>query len=91
VSLQTLRNSCPCAGCSGEQILLKEYVPPPADLSTPGRYVLAGAEPVGNYALKFSWEDGHNQGIYTWEHIRSLCECETCTAFPAGERGGGEA
>lgn len=31
-------------------------------------------EPVGNYGLKFIFEDGHDSGIYTWEYLRKLCE-----------------
>lgn len=78
VPLATLRDSCPCAECKGETVLMKTYVPPVVDKTTPGRYVLAGIEPVGGYALKFSWNDGHNLGLYTWEHLRNLCQCEDC-------------
>jgi DUF971 family protein len=78
VSLRNLRDSCPCAGCKGETVLFRTYVPPPATVKTPGRYELKGADAVGGYAMKFSWGDGHNLGIYTWEHLRSLCECEEC-------------
>ncbi len=78
VSLKTLRDRCPCAECSGEKILLRTVVPPAPDLTTPGRYELSGATPVGSYALQLSWRDGHTTGIYTWEHLRSLCECPAC-------------
>jgi DUF971 family protein len=79
VSLTLLRDSCPCAGCKGETVLFQEYVPPPADTTTPGRYKLVNASPVGSYALQLTWGDGHEQGIYTWEHLRSLCECDACS------------
>lgn len=78
ISLKTLRDHCPCAGCSGETMMFRSYVPPPAQTDTPGRYEMKSAIPVGNYALKFTWGDGHDLGIYTWEHLRSLCECEVC-------------
>ena len=78
VSLQTLRDRCPCAGCAGETALFQSYVPPPADRTTPGRYDLKGATPVGNYALQLLWGDGHGEGLYTWDHLRSLCECPEC-------------
>ncbi len=80
VSLQSLRDQCPCAGCQGESVLFQNYVPPPPDTSAPGRYDLRAVETVGNYALKFRWADGHDQGLYTWEHIRGLCECPQCLA-----------
>jgi DUF971 family protein len=27
---------------------------------------------VGNYALKITWSDGHDTGLYTWPHLRRL-------------------
>jgi len=86
VSLKKLRDSCPCAGCKGESVLLHAYVAPPADQNTPGRYELRSAEMVGGYAVKFIWKDGHNLGLYTWELLHSLCECEECARLRNGER-----
>jgi DUF971 family protein len=31
-------------------------------------------EPVGNYAVRLDWSDGHNTGIYTYEYLRQLSE-----------------
>ncbi|GIW21847.1 MAG: hypothetical protein KatS3mg068_0854 [Candidatus Sericytochromatia bacterium] len=31
---------------------------------------------VGRYALSFVFSDMHKAGIYTWEHLRSLCNCD---------------
>ena len=28
--------------------------------------------PVGSYALKISFDDGHNTGLYTWEYLHEL-------------------
>lgn len=75
IDLRVLRDSCPCAGCKGETVLLQTYVPPPADKQAAGRYKLISAEKVGGYAMKFRWGDGHAEGLYTWELIRSLCGC----------------
>ncbi|MES1981204.1 MAG: DUF971 domain-containing protein [Pseudomonadota bacterium] len=33
---------------------------------------LTGAEPVGSYALKLSFDDGHDSGLYTWEYLHQL-------------------
>jgi DUF971 family protein len=85
VPLSLLRDSCPCAGCQGETVLLHHYAPAPDEKALPGKYLLAGAEPVGNYALKLIWQDGHEQGLYTWEHLRSLCCCEDCTSSRSHE------
>lgn len=76
--MRTLRDNCPCAGCKGESVLFAHYTPPEPDTSAPGRYILDAAETVGSYAIQFRWGDGHNQGLYTWDYLRSLCECEDC-------------
>lgn len=31
-------------------------------------------EPVGHYALKIVFDDGHATGIYTWEYLQDLGE-----------------
>ena len=33
-------------------------------------------EPVGNYAIKLSFDDGHNSGIYSWDYLLDLGEKE---------------
>jgi DUF971 family protein len=45
--------------------------PPPAGKR--GVRVL-GAEPVGRYAVKLRFDDGHSSGLYTWAYIRELAE-----------------
>jgi DUF971 family protein len=76
-SLRFLRDNCPCAGCQGETILLKTYTPMETP-ELPGKYKLVDAHQVGSYALALTWADGHQTGLYSWEHLRSLCECESC-------------
>ena len=29
-------------------------------------------EPVGNYAIRIVWSDGHGSGIYSFEHLRKI-------------------
>jgi DUF971 family protein len=31
-----------------------------------------GVEPVGSYAIKLEFDDGHDSGLYTWEYLRHL-------------------
>jgi DUF971 family protein len=31
-------------------------------------------EPVGSYAIKIDFDDGHDTGLYSWEYLRHLCE-----------------
>ncbi len=33
---------------------------------------IIGVEPVGNYAVKLTFDDGHNTGLYTWEYLHKL-------------------
>ena len=30
------------------------------------------AEPIGNYAIKFVFDDGHSTGLYTWAYLYAL-------------------
>jgi DUF971 family protein len=34
--------------------------------------MLTGIEPVGSYALKLIFDDGHNTGLYTWDYLHEL-------------------
>tara|TARA_R110002094_G_scaffold60540_1_gene71156 strand:- start:2454 stop:2876 length:423 start_codon:yes stop_codon:yes gene_type:complete len=34
---------------------------------------LRGVEPSGNYALKLTFDDGHDSGLYSWEYLHQLC------------------
>jgi DUF971 family protein len=79
-----LRDACPCATCHEEreksgrapgvgkpkaQALLMLYEAPPRPVEV---------TPVGKYALKFKWNDGHEAGIYSWEYLRRVCQCALC-------------
>jgi DUF971 family protein len=70
---QTLREQCPCAGCREERLKPPDpfRILKPSEL-TPLKPVRI--EPVGYYAYKITWSDGHDTGIYTLEHLRALGE-----------------
>jgi DUF971 family protein len=34
---------------------------------------LIGVEPAGNYAIKLTFDDGHDSGLYSWAYLRELC------------------
>lgn len=37
------------------------------------KYVaITGIEPVGNYAVRLIFDDGHDSGLYGWEFLREL-------------------
>lgn len=31
-------------------------------------------EPVGHYAIKLTYDDGHDSGLYSWDYLLELCE-----------------
>lgn len=33
---------------------------------------ISGIEPVGNYAVKLTFTDGHNTGLYSWDYLYDL-------------------
>jgi DUF971 family protein len=35
---------------------------------------ITALEPVGHYALKLVFDDGHDSGLYDWSYLRSLGE-----------------
>ncbi len=42
--------------------------------SSTGPLRAEAAEPVGHYALRIRFSDGHDTGIYTWRYLRELGE-----------------
>jgi DUF971 family protein len=78
-----LRDKCPCATCTGAHGTPPRQ-PEAAAPSTPFPMFkpvlkMLGVEPVGNYAIRINWSDGHNSGIYTWDHFRKICPCPECS------------
>jgi DUF971 family protein len=33
---------------------------------------IAGLEPVGNYAVRVLFDDGHDTGLYSWDYLHEL-------------------
>jgi DUF971 family protein len=47
--------------------------PGQATLMTGKRHIsITGIEPTGNYALRLSFSDGHDTGIYSWDYLQEL-------------------
>jgi len=77
-ALEALRRACPCAGCSGEPDLFGRMSSGPAPRYTPASFQLENVIQIGNYALQPNWSDGHTYGIWTFDHLRAVCNCGTC-------------
>ena len=73
VLLSDLRDACPCAHCTGEEIM-GEVVFQGMKTLAPGMNELEALIPVGNYGVQANWKDGHNSGIYTWQMLRDVFE-----------------
>ena len=44
-------------------------------LQTGKKYVsISAIEPVGNYAIKITFDDGHDTGLYAWDYLVELGE-----------------
>lgn len=79
--LTYLRDKCPCATCTGAHGTTPRQ--PEAEAAGPfpmfkPKLKMLSVEPVGNYAIRIHWSDGHSTGIYTYDHFRNICPCENC-------------
>ena len=46
----------------------------------PADVTVREVKPVGRYGLSLRFSDGHNTGIFTFNRLREICECEACRA-----------
>jgi DUF971 family protein len=78
--LRYLRDRCPCASCSGthESGPVEAEAPSPFRMYQPALRIDT-VEPAGSYALVIKWNDGHQSGIYSYDHLRAICPCPECT------------
>src|SRR5689334_15825303 len=75
-----LRDNCPCANCREDRVrpLDPFRILSPTELAPRPPLAPASMNPVGRYAYKIIWNDGHETGIYTLENLRALCQCPKC-------------
>ncbi|MCI0640577.1 MAG: DUF971 domain-containing protein [Gemmataceae bacterium] len=70
---QQLRDHCPCAGCREE----RQKPPDPFRVLKPSELVPlkpVSITPMGHYAYKIAWSDGHDTGLFSLELLRELGE-----------------
>jgi DUF971 family protein len=78
-SLRWLRANCPCATCREERLAAVLNTDPLRLNTGPAPSTeIADANLVGNYAVRFTWADGHGAGIYTYAALRNSCPCPYC-------------
>ena len=86
-----LRDLCPCATCD-DQRRKKAAAPFQASGASAGVLPLykprpgaRAAKSMGHYALQIEFTDGHSTGIYSYDHLRTICPCAECAqSFRSG-------
>jgi DUF971 family protein len=68
LSAELLRVLSPSAEVQGHS--------PQQRVTVPGKKNVAilRVEPVGNYAVRIVFDDGHDTGLYVWSYLRELAE-----------------
>jgi DUF971 family protein len=86
-SFQYLRDACPCALCNDERVK-QNREPGERPKAAPGALPMFKAPPkptvaegVGKYAIRFTWSDGHEHGIFSWDFLREFCPCRECSSL----------
>ncbi len=74
IPVRSIRLQCRCANCVDEWT--REQLFDPSKIASDIKPVKM--DTVGRYALRIQWSDGHDSGIYTFDLMRSLCECPEC-------------
>jgi DUF971 family protein len=72
ITWRALRERCPCAACREE----KQVSPDPLRVLKPAELLPLKPVrffPVGHYAYKIDWSDGHSTGIYSIKYLREIC------------------
>jgi len=66
--VRDLRLACHCALCVEEMSGCKLLDPKMVRSDVSPRKIVS----IGNYAIQFDWNDGHNSGIYSFNDLRAL-------------------
>jgi DUF971 family protein len=84
-----LREECPCATCNEKRDQEQQHRHSSAKAAPISSSALPMFKPkiraqsasqVGNYAVQINFNDGHNTGIFSYDHLRSICPCAECAA-----------
>ncbi len=61
-----LRVESPSAEVQGHGAGQKQIITGKADVA------ILGLEPVGNYAVRIKFDDGHDTGLFSWDYLHEL-------------------
>lgn len=68
LAAETLRIQSPSAEVQGHGGKRPSPVTGKADVK------ISRLEPVGNYAVRIVFDDGHDSGLYSWDYLRKLAK-----------------
>ncbi|MEX0994625.1 MAG: DUF971 domain-containing protein [Balneolaceae bacterium] len=68
-----LRKNCPCVMCRGGHSQMGQFEMKLFFVEPTRRYEIQDIKQVGNHALKITWDDGHDSGMYRWDLLRAMC------------------
>ena len=68
IPFKTLRSESPSAEVQGHGPGQKQVVTGKDNVQ------ITGAEPVGRYAVRLIFDDGHDSGLFTWDYLYTLGE-----------------
>ena len=60
IPLKILRKKCPCANCEGEKDVFGNVYKGDIKADSEESFLLKALQPVGYYALRPFWQDGHH-------------------------------
>ena len=66
LAAEYLRVESPSAEVQGHGVSQKQIVKGKENVH------IAKLEPVGNYAVRILFDDGHNTGLYSWDYLHEL-------------------
>ena len=66
-ALSHLRRECPCAHCQKSQATFSQQQIAAFDVIQALKW-----EPIGHYAMRIHWSDGHRNGLYTFDYLWDL-------------------
>lgn len=65
-TMEYLRVACPCADCRGHTPSQRKLIDGKQEVR------IDRILPVGHYAVKLFFSDGHDSGVYSWETLHDL-------------------
>ena len=66
LAAERLRVESPSAEVQGHSAAQKKIITGKENVA------IVAIEPVGNYAIRITFDDGHDTGLYTWEYLLKL-------------------